>query len=137
MKTAVNPAISGWDRNQQQFPVAGAQCIAEPWRACCALAGLSAGARLARRRRRPAAGPRHSGAGGGGVPRDSRSSSNERASSRERSSWSVRLARRSLGTDGRLDRDRVDLGVEAGVERQLVGQPAIEGDPAAFVDAEK
>ena len=37
----------------------------------------------------------------------------------------------------RLDRDRVDLGVELDPERQVVRQPAVERHPAALVDAEE
>ena len=46
-----------------------------------------------------ASAPPSGGAGSGATAADSRSSISESASSRERSSWSVRLSRRSSGND--------------------------------------
>ena len=42
-----------------------------------------------------------------------------------------------LGQRRGLDRHRVDLVVEVEVERQLVGQAAVQRDPAALVDAQE
>ena len=158
MKTAVKPAVSrsatGTSASSSRLrALIWLRVAAEPWRwsaspalalarppwppaacrppPCCRRRPLAVAGR--RRRRRRSAG----GAGSGSTTSPSRSSISESASSRQRSSWSVTSSRRSSGTEAAWTGPSRPRSRGSIAERQVVGQAAVERDPAALVDAEE